>query len=331
MTDLRSPRAGRGFISTAVAVAATASGSALVWQGSEALLRSASARLDPVVPTDGLLFLLLGSVLLGLASLTIIWSPVGVIVAGALHLLLGALTILFPPMHSPGFWLLRQLADVSPALFYGGTTFVVLGIGVAIGAALVAVGIASARSRGGTSSLLALSAVGGIVALAFWAGLTLFGAPFYRQTVVKLDGQIAGALVLFGIALASGLALFASGRSPVGAWIVGGTLTLIGVFLVIAYGTVLRGGGSQTWFVIVTLYGTPGLLVPPGVAILGLALGVTLRNRQTTRFAPPAPEWNGTPYPYGGAIYPPPAQEYPHPNTGYPPSTAPGRLPPPTP
>lgn len=76
MGDARSPRPRRAVISTSVAVVATAIGSALVWQGAEALSRSASARMVSP-PVEGLLFMLFGSVLLGVASVTILWSPAG--------------------------------------------------------------------------------------------------------------------------------------------------------------------------------------------------------------------------------------------------------------
>lgn len=221
-----------------------------------------------------------GCLLLGVAALSVRWSRVGVLVVGAVHLLFSLMVVLLPyqPLDgvvSPAILLLNQLMGVDPGLATGAVYFVSFGGGLLVGAAMIGIGLLARRTR---PSVLwrVLSALGGVFALgpALWAFAA--GGDFYRATFQMLQGDVVVSLVLVVASLVFGALLAPSGRSAIGAWIVGGVLSLIGAILV-GIDAVAFAGLPSALTSTVPVLGWSGVLLAVGVSVLGLALGVTLR------------------------------------------------------
>ena len=222
----------------------------------------------------------LGCLLLAGAAVTVRWSRVGVIVAGAVQLLFSLLGILVPfrPMDgvsSPTMRMLGALFDVDAALATGGYYFVAFGGGLLIGSAMLGVGLLARRGRA-TVRARALSTVGGVLALgaAGWAFTT--GGTFYRQTFQVLSWDAAAAIVLVAAALVFGALIAPAGRSAIGAWIAGGALSLLGVVLLVA-DPVAYVGMPRELLATLPVLGWSGAILAVGMTLLGLALGITLR------------------------------------------------------
>ena len=270
----------RTVISLIVALLASLLGTAVLWYGGgHAVFEfgrfgTEGAGLYPLVVG-------LGCLLLAGAAVTVRWSPIGVIAAGAVHVLFSLLGVLVPfqPMDgisSPTTQLLGALFDVDPALATGGYYFVAFGGGLLVGLALLGVGLLARRGRP-TVLARVLSAIGGVLALgaAGWAFAT--GGAFYRRTFQMLDWGAGVAVTLLGAALLFGVLIALSGRSAIGAWVAGGALSLAGVLLLVL-DPVAYAGMPPELLVTLPVLGWSGILLAVGLTVLGLALGITLRS-----------------------------------------------------
>jgi len=236
----------------------------------------------------------LGVLLLAAAAFSVRWSPVGIIVVGAAHVLFSLLAILVPfspldGVQSPAVQLLNALFDVDQALAAGAFYFVSFGGGALIGFALLGAGLLARRARPGVLWRV-LSAIGGLIALgpAVWAFAA--GGDFYRRTFQLLAWDAVTSVVLVVAALLFGVLLAPSGRSAIGAWIAGGVLSVVGVILLVADPVAYAGLPAVVQQTLPTL-GWTGTIVAVGVSLLGLALGVTLRPAS----APLAPDGESVP------------------------------------
>ncbi|MGN6271526.1 MAG: hypothetical protein ACTHMQ_00395 [Protaetiibacter sp.] len=268
----------RTVTSLAVALLASLLGTAVLWYGGgHAVFEfgrfgADGAGLYPLVAG-------LGCLLLAGAAVTVRWSRVGVITAGAVHVLFSLLGVLVPfqPMDgvsSPTTQLLGALFDVDPALATGGYYFVAFGGGLLIGLALLGVGLLARRGRA-TVLARVLSAVGGVLALAAASWTFATGGAFYRQTFQMLDWDAGIAITLLVVALLFGALIALSGRSAIGAWIAGGALSLVGVLLLVLDPVAYVGMPPEVLIALPVL-GWSGTMLAVGLTVLGLALGVTL-------------------------------------------------------
>ncbi len=274
----------RALISLLVAAIASIAGTLLLWYGGGNVVYSYGQYFgtEPARTAPFLLALAAGALLLGVAAFSIRWSSVGVLVVGAIHVLFSLLVFLVPyaplrsGMVSPAIQLLDLLRVGDPGL-YGGAYYVVsYGGELLIGTAMLGVAAMARRSAG--SGLRIASAVGGVLALGAFAGTVGAGGDFYAHAFRYLDWQLVPGLLTVLAALAFGALLAPSGAAPIGAWVAGGVLTVLGVLLALATPGTLAGlppAVADT----VSAVAWSGLLLGVGVSVLGLALGVTLRRR----------------------------------------------------
>ncbi|MCS0499425.1 hypothetical protein [Protaetiibacter mangrovi] len=262
-----------------VALSGSLAGTALLWYGGgNTVLRMSQYGVDG--GSGGFPALAgLGAVLLGVAAFSVRWSSLGVLIAGGAHLAFSLLALLVPTSTggagSPAIALLDALVAVDPGLASGGFYVVAFGASLLIGAALLGVG-AVARRRAPNLGWRIASGVGGVLAIgaAVWAFTA--GGSFYRSVFQLLDWQLGPALAVTLAGAVFGLALLPAGRSPIGAWLAGPVLALVGVVLLVvdsdAYADAPNG-------VLATLpvLGWSGAILAVGLSVTGLALGVTLR------------------------------------------------------
>lgn len=221
-----------------------------------------------------------GCLLLAIAAVSVRWSPVGIIVAGTVHIAFSLVAVLVPYLPfegvaSPAILLLNELMGLDQGLATGAVYFVAFGGGLLVGAALLAVGILARRAE---PSVLwrVLSAIGGLLALgpAVWAFAA--GGDFYRGTFQIMHWNPVVSTVLIIAALLFGALLAPSGRSAIGAWIAGGVLSLVGVSLLFIDPVAYAGLPPEITST-VPVIAWSGTLLAVGTSVLGLALGVTLR------------------------------------------------------
>lgn len=280
----------RTTLSIVIALVASLLGTGLLWYGGGHALFELG-RFGAEGASGYALIVALGCVLLAGAAVTVRWSAIGVIAAGAVHVLFSMVGIVVPfrpgdSVSSPTTQLLGGLYDLDAGLATGGYYFVAFGGGLLIGVALLGVGILARRGRV-TALARVLSAVGGVLALgaAGWTFAT--GGDFYHRTFQVLNWDAGVAIMLLVASLVFGVLIAPSGRSAIGAWIAGGVLSLLGVVLLVADPVAYAGLPPQLLASLPVL-GWSGTILAVGMTLLGLALGITLRPVDDLAAAPTA-------------------------------------------
>jgi|GEM_PF-1388250 len=285
----------RHLIGLVIALVCSLAGTLLLWfAGGNAVMQLASY-LGGGGP--GVYSLLAGvaCLLLAAAAVSVRWSPLGVIVAGGVHIVFSLLGVLVPytftGVQAPTIVLLNSLFELDRGIATGGVYFVAFGTGLLIGFALLAVGIMARRAR---PSLLwrVLSAVGGLFAIGAVAWVLAAGGDFYRNTfqILRWDGLLAALMVVGAIVV--GALLLPAGRSSIGAWISGGVLSLVGIVLLVADPSAYIGLAPELRQAL-PLMGWSGMILAVGMTMLGLALGILLRPEATQ----PPPQVQPQPHP----------------------------------
>ena len=269
----------RVVVSLVIALVASLGGTALLWYGGgNTVLRMSQYAADG---DAGLLPLLAGAgaLLLGVAGVSVRWSPLGAIAAGGVHVLFALVALLVPTttsgVGSPAIRFLDLLVDIDPGLASGGFYLVAFGGTLLIGAALLGVGILSRPSRPRLGWRIA-SGAGGLLALGAAGWAFAAGGEFSRRAFQMLAWDLGAALAVTLAALLFGALIAPSGRSPIGAWIAGPVLALLGIILLVAEPTAYADAPSGVLATLPVL-GWSGAVLAVGLSVTGLALGVTLR------------------------------------------------------
>lgn len=229
----------RRILSLVVALVASVLGYLALWSGGTTLAFVASSfrsggRIDP----GALALVLLGLLLLAVAAMTVALSSLGVIVVGAIHVLVGFVSILSPfealrsPLPLP-YQLINQLFDPNSPVNFGFYASVPTGVGIAVGTVLLVAGLA-ARGRSGVPSLFGrilspiLSVILGGVGLLIVVGQ---GAVVYlsqlQRGLWQVDLGVVGAMVLGTLLLA--IAAFTVRWSSIGVFALGAIVAVFGL------------------------------------------------------------------------------------------------------
>ncbi len=231
----------RAILSLIVAVVATVVGEALLWGGGAATLRIVQERaavddrsLLPAVIAS------IGIVLVAIAMLTTAWSSLGVVVVGAVHLVVGGTALVVSPAIY--YAVLRPLSqtnrDVAGGVDYAAATGMLLLTGVVMFVGGIALAARKARSGAAgriTSLILALVLGIGLLPLVAIGGFRVLRAVELRLSVAV---ELFGALLVLGAAVLLVIVVATLRWSSLGAFVIG---------------VILAAGGFAALFV-------PGLL-----------------------------------------------------------------------
>ena len=313
----------RAILSLIVAVVATAVGEALLWGGGAATLRvverGAASDARVLVPA---ILAVVGIVLLAIAMLTAAWSSLGVIVVGAIHLIVGTAAVLISP--AVYFAVLRPLheanADVAGGVDYAAATGMLLLTGVVMFVGGIALAARKARSGvAGRVTSLVLALVLGIGLLPV---LAIGGFRVVQSVLVRLSAvvELFGALLLIGAAILLVVVVVTVRWSSLGAFVIGALLAATGFVALFVPGLVVRplifdrqlDGGA------VYVAGT-GQLALLGTLLLAAAIAGLVRAAQR-RAAEPVPDVEER---IGYATEPTPSWDRPQPAPPPPPATGP--------
>lgn len=283
----------RQILSITVAVVVSALGYAAAWTGGTKLAHYAGA-MRPVTDVVSYLLLILGVVLLAVATLTIVWSSAGVLAVGGIHVVIGLLALLFPPdglgaQFVPAYDLIRSLHSLGDELSFGAYFTVPTGMGLVTGAALIAIGLGSrarARARVGESSqnmrILAASAAT-VIGLPAFVLVLAAGGVSYRATAVMLSNQpiLAIVMIVLGAGLVAGV-LYLTRWSSVGAVELGLVITVLGAIMVFAPNPSVAAvfGLSRELSLGIGSAGVSGNVLLVGVVITAAGIGAKLRSNR---------------------------------------------------
>jgi len=226
-------------LSLVVAVVASVLGYLALWSGGTTLALAASSynsggRLDP----GALALVALGVLLIAVAGMTVVFSSLGVIVVGAIHVLVGFVSILSPfealrgPLPLP-YQLINQVFDPNSPVNFGFYASVPTGAGIAVGTVLLVAGIA-ARGRtarvsqfGRILSPILSVILGGVgVLIIVGQGAVVYASQLQRGSW-GVDFGVVGAIVLATVLLA--VAAFTLRWSSVGVFALGAIVAVFGL------------------------------------------------------------------------------------------------------
>lgn len=297
----------RRILSLAVALIASILGYFALWTGGMKLAFAASSfssyRPDGAAIDFGALALVLvGLILLAIAALTVALSSLGVIVVGAVHLLVGLISIVSPArlleVRPITYELFNQLVGGQEALNYGFFTSVPTGVGATIGVALLIAGI-MARGRSGAANpiwrvvspiLAVVLGIGGLL-LVLMQGMVVYTNQL-QQGRWDANPTVIG-LLLCGLLLVA--AVVATVRwSSAGAFVLGGVLTVYGVIALFQPSALSQAlmPVSREFSLGVLLWSSNGSFALIGIVLLAVGFGVRVRGRRrslTVRTAGEAP------------------------------------------
>ncbi|TPW73029.1 hypothetical protein [Schumannella sp. 10F1B-5-1] len=299
------------LVSLIVAVVASLAGGLLVLSQGGVLYRLYSLNFgrvglenpDTVVPVAiAMGLLIVGALLVVVASATAGWSSLGVLVVGAVQVIVGALGTLLPPTlsarsdagsASPVYTGLRELYRVLPDLTNGLYLVLPSGVVLAIGLANVLLGIlAAARRRGQVASRAAARVVsllvGLVVAVPAVAMIAVGGFLNYRYLITALRGVDPVGLALLGAGVVLLLVVVFAARWSSMAAIVGGLLVLGGGLATLfvpraALAVVNRAGIGPDVIQGITVLGTVGGFALLGATLLGAGIGARIAGRVGAR------------------------------------------------
>ena len=233
----------RAVVSLIVAVVASVVGEALLWGGGAGAMRimRESAGLDAaaVVPV---VLAVVGILFVAVAMLTAAWSSLGVVVVGAIHLVVGgAALVLSPAVYIA---VLRPLHAASPDVAGGvdvaAATGMLLLTGVVMFVGGIAVAARKARSSAAgrvTSLVLALVLGIGLLPLLAIGGFRIVEAVLVRLSAVV---EFVGAGLVLGAAVLLVIVVATVRWSSLGAFVIGVAVAAAGVLALVAPGAALR-------------------------------------------------------------------------------------------
>ena len=267
------------ILSVVVAVAASTAGHIVLWiNGATSLLLTGEGLETSPLAVVGTT---VGVLLVGVAMLTVVWSSLGVLVIGTLHVLVG-LTVGLPFALSPMAQFSRALFRVSRELSFGMDYTTLTGVVLLTGAIFVAAGLVARRARAvGTSATGALAAIVGVILGV--AGLLVGLAGGYlnfRRIFAFAAGidPVAFALLLVGAVLLAAAVLSAR-WSVIGLVVLGALVVLLGILQVATrfMFELPRVEGVLESFDNASLLGNVQLI---GVLLIAAGVGVWLRARR---------------------------------------------------
>ena len=234
----------RAILSLIVAIVTTVVGEALLWGGGSATLRivrqSGAVDAPTLIPA---VLAVVGIVLVAIAMLTAAWSSLGVIVVGAIHLIVGGAAVVVSPAIY--YAVLRPLhqtnADVAGGVDYAAATGALLLTGVVMFVGGIA--LAARKTRSGaagriTSLLLALVLGVGMLPVLAIGGFRVVQSVLLRLSAVV---ELVGALMLMGAAVLLVVVVITVRWSSLGAFVIGVLIAAAGFTGLFAPMLVLRG------------------------------------------------------------------------------------------
>jgi len=282
----------RRILSLAVALIASVLGYLALWTGGTTLAFSASSFRPGSVAIDpgALALVLLGLILLAIATVTVAFSSLGVIVLGAAHLLVGLVSIVsasdLREVRPITYQLFNELFGTQEAINYGFYSSVPTGVGAIIGVVLLVAG-AMARGRSGEVSSI-WRIISPIIAVLFGVvGLLLVvsqGAVVYTSQLQRgmWDANpLVIALLVFGLLLLA--VVVATVRwSSAGVLALGGILTVYGVVALFQPTVVSQSlmPVSRELSTGLLLWSGNGSFALVGIALLSVGFGARIRGRR---------------------------------------------------
>ena len=288
----------RRALSLLLALGATTIGLLLAWTGG-ARLYLKLARFDNVPSIADWALLVVGAVLIVAAGASLALSRLGVVVTGALLLLLG-LVIMFAPLR-PISPLIRDLFALSatpgsPAL--GLVTTASMGLLTALGAILITMGLLTRRGRPASSRATLPSVLTGLITVGCVWLTSAAGLRLYESRLKLMSTELLPGLLVIAATLALAASLIPHRFSAVGGFVAGGILTVAGLLLAL----IPPVTQMRSWPAIYQHLGMAGSLGIPlviGAALLGCSVGATIASRRplAPARAPVAPPY-GQPQPW---------------------------------
>jgi hypothetical protein len=235
----------------------------------------------------------LGAVLLGMAALSARLSRLGVIVVGFVHVAFALLYVLWPMnpaagQMSPAVRVTGLALEFDQGLGAGLDYLTASGTSLVIGSSLLVVGIATPSRRRPSAAVTVLSALGGVLAIGLTGAVAVIGGAFERNYFVYFRHDLGLAVALAVLGLLVGVALLATGRSPLGTWIAGVVITAAGAVMLFPASSLpelLSRMIPRVSVDFLTITGWSGMLLGIGCTLLGLALATTLRPTTSRRSA----------------------------------------------
>jgi hypothetical protein len=283
----------RAVLSLIVAIVTTVAGEALLWGGGSATMRivQESAVLDArsLVPA---IIAVVGIVLVAIAMLTAAWSSLGVIVVGAIHLIVGTAAVLVSPAIY--YAVLRPLhqtnADVAGGIDYAAATGMLLLTGVVMFVGGIA--LAARKPRSSAAGRITSLILGLVLGVGMLPVLAIGGFRVVQSVLIRLSAvvELFGALMVIGAAVLLLIVVITVRWSSLGAFVIGVLIAAAGFVAIFAPTLVFRGlafdpqirGGA------VYVAGT-GQLALLGMLLLATAIAGLVRAAQR-RSLEPAPD-----------------------------------------
>lgn len=264
-------------LSVIIALVAAVAGYAALWQGSGTLLWVRGSFDAPASTTVPVLLVLLGSLLVAAAALTVRLSRLGPIVVGALSLAFSLALTLTPASSGGDATLLRLVLawDSPPVLTIGSGAILTsyLGLLFVLGFAFLALGLFSRERPPGGAVARIVFALCAVAVIALTASVFWFGVGVYQtKLAVMTEAPLGQALQLVQAALIVA-ALVALRWSSIAALASGTVLTVVGLAGIFA---TVPGLPQPSYLIL--LSGSPAIA---GICLLGVGFGALLRARRT--------------------------------------------------
>ncbi|CAN5471814.1 hypothetical protein BH10ACT7_BH10ACT7_28050 [soil metagenome] len=282
----------RRILSIGIALVATALGYAAAWTGGTTIAQYAQMG-RPMEDLLAVPLLVLGVALLAIGALTVWLSSAGVLVVGAIHVLVGILYLVLPPAglrqgFAPIHQLLNSLNDLSREISYGAFYTVPTGWGLLTGAALIAVGLGVRLRRTPSTTTNRALAIGAAVILGVPGALLVLGGGgmVFRSAVVTLQPPTVFALlgVFIGTVLVAATAYLARWSSA-GVIVLGAAVSVAGILFIVANGPI-SGALLRICDPLVLGIGAAGAtgnVLLAGVVIAAAGVGAKLRADRALR------------------------------------------------
>lgn len=283
----------RRALSLLLALGATTAGLLLAWTGGGRLyLNQASFKSVPSI-ADGAL-LVVGAILIVAAGASLALSRLGVVVTGALVMVLG-LVIMFAPLRQGAISpLIRDLFALSADRLGPGNGLIMtasMGMLTALGAILITTGLLTRRGRPASVRAVLPSVLAGLITVGCVWLTCAAGLRLYQSRLLLMSTDLLPGLLVIAAMLALAASLITHRFSRVGGFLAGVILTVAGLLLALlspvqqirAWPGIYQSLGAQG------VYGIPLVI---GAALIGCSLGATLASRRSvapaaTPVAPP--------------------------------------------
>ena len=272
----------RVILSIVTALAATVLGYGALWNGGAVLLRGASRGGGADLDAVALLMAGAGLVLLVSAVLSLVLSPVGVITVGAIHLLVGLLSVLIP--SSPFIRLFAQGLGPKSAIGDGLLFSVSTGVGLLAGIIFLVTGLATLTRRSQKPGALARAASVVVAIVAGLMGILLAligGGSVYTTLLIEARPglEVTGLVLVLVGAILVGLAVLTLRWSSLGSAVLGLVVTAVGIAQPSQLASITNGVSRE--LTVAIQFACPnGNLALIGMLLLAAALGTLLRSRR---------------------------------------------------